>query len=239
MCINGIFIADDFLLRIALLRLFNTLLLCRNSLQAKIIILFLPDEPDLTLMKQLSLLFFSVFSFMSNATAQAVPNYSLYKKMNTSQLEAYRQSIWDSLPAIGWVNDFEGLFNSSEEDSLETILQHFEKETTVEIAIVTLDSNMVQNDKFNDFADHLLKIWGIGKFAKKNGVVICISRDYRKLFVSTGAGITKFMTDLDKYHIMGQNFIPPFNDHQYFTGTLSGLNEIMNKITKKRSRPGR
>ena len=191
-------------------------------------------------MKQLFLILsFSVFYFISNVTAQAVPNYNLYKKMNTSQLEAYRQSIWDSLPAIGWVNDFEGLFNNNEEDSLESILQHFEKETTVEIAIVSVDSNMVQNDKFNDFADHLLKIWGIGKFAKKNGMVICISRDYKKLFISTGAGIAKFMDDQEKYHIMGQNFIPSFNDHKYFTGTLSGLNEIMNKITKKRNRSGR
>jgi len=159
--------------------------------------------------------------------------------MTISELEAYRQSIWDSLPAIGWVNDFEGLFSNNEEDSLESMLQHFEKETTVEIAIVTVDSNMVQKDRFNDFSDHLLKIWGIGKFAKKNGIVICISRDYRQLFISTGAGIATYMDDAEKYHIIAQNFIPAFNEYWYFDGTLSGLNELMNKVTKKKKRYGR
>ena len=185
------------------------------------------------------ILFLSLSSFVSNITAQSVPNYRLYQKMTISELEAYRQSIWDSLPAIGWVNDFEGLFSNNEEDSLESMLQHFEKETTVEIAIVTVDSNMVQKDRFNDFSDHLLKIWGIGKFAKKNGIVICISRDYRQLFISTGAGIATYMDDAEKYHIIAQNFIPAFNEYWYFDGTLSGLNELMNKVTKKKKRYGR
>lgn len=191
------------------------------------------------MMQLFFILFFSLFSFVSNITAQSVPNFRLYEKMTASELETYRRSIWDSLPAIGWVNDFEGLFSHNEEDSLESMLQHFEKETTVEIAIVTLDSNMVQKDRFNDFSDHLLKIWGIGKFAKKNGIVICISRDYRQLFVSTGAGITTYMDDGEKYRIIAQDFIPPFNEYRYFDGTLSGLNELMNKVTKKKKRYGR
>ena len=119
------------------------------------------------MMQLFFILYLSLFSFVSNITAQSVPNYHLYEKMTISELETYRQSIWDSLPAIGWVNDFEGLFSSNEEDSLESMLQHFEKETSVEIAIVTVDSNMVQKDRFNDLSDHLLRVWGIGKFAKK------------------------------------------------------------------------
>lgn len=186
----------------------------------------------------MKLLFFIFFVFVTglNVTGQSVPDYKPYEKMNVSELNAYRQSIWDSLPAIGWVNDFEGLYNSNEEDSLESRLQHFEKLTTVEIAIVTVDSNMVQQGQFNDFSDHLLKVWGIGKFTKKNGIVICISRDYKKLFISTGAGILKFMSDDNKYRIMAQDFIPAFNEHKYYEGTLQGLNEIMNKIIKEKDK---
>lgn len=188
-------------------------------------------------MKQLFFIFFlSLFAVVSNTSAQSVPNYTPYEKMTSSELEAYRQSIWNTVPAIGWVNDFEGLFSSNEEDSLESMLQHFEKLTSVEIAIVTVDSNMVQQDRFNDFADHLLKMWGIGKFAKKNGLVICMSRDYKKLFISTGAGITSIISDTEKFHIIAQSFIPPFNKHDYFSGTLDGLKQIMTRILKKRNR---
>ncbi|MEO8961102.1 MAG: TPM domain-containing protein, partial [Ginsengibacter sp.] len=121
----------------------------------------------------------------------------------------------------------------SEEDSLESLLQHFEKETTVEISIVTVDSNMVHKDSFNDFSDHILKIWGIGKLIKENGIVICISKDYKKLFISTGAGISKYISDPDKNRIIEQYFIPQYNEHNYFAGTLNGVNEIMNRISSK------
>lgn len=188
-------------------------------------------------MKQLFFILFLFFSsFPNDVTAQSVPDYSLYEKMSADELELYRQSVWDSLPAIGWVNDFEGLFTIDEEDSLESLLQHFEKQTTVEISVVTVDSNMVHKDSFNDFSDHLLKTWGIGKLLKKNGIVICISKDYKKLFISTGAGISKYISDSDKNRIVVQNFIPQFNEHKYFTGTLYGVNEIMNRISRKRNR---
>ena len=188
------------------------------------------------MMQPFFIIFLSLFSLLSDVAAQSVPNYNFYKKMTPSELQTYRQSIWDSLPAIGWVNDFEGLFTTNEEDSLESMLQHFEKETSVEIAIVTVDSNMVQKERFNDLSDHLLKIWGIGKFAKKNGIVICISRQYRKLFISTGVGIATFMDDSEKYRIISATFIPPFNQYEYFQGTLSGLSELMNKVAKKKRR---
>lgn len=188
-------------------------------------------------MKPLFFILFLFFSsFLTDAGAQTVPDYILYEKMSSTELEVYRQSVWDSLPAIGWVSDFEGLFTNNEEDSLEILLQHFETETTVEISIVTVDSNMVHKDNFNDFSDHLLKTWGIGKLLKKNGIVICISKDYKKLFISTGAGISKYISDSDKNRIVLQNFIPQFNEHNYFTGTLYGVNEIMNKISRKRNR---
>lgn len=185
-------------------------------------------------MQLLFLLLLSIFSFWSNVDAQSVPNYNQYKKMSATELQAYRQSIWNSLPvAVGWVNDFGGLFTNAEEDSLETIIGYFEKNTTIEIAIVTIDSNMVEEERFNDFTDHLRKTWGVGKFTMKNGVVICISKDYKKLFISTGAGINKFMNDYQKYEIIKKYFIPPFNSNDYFSGTMQGLYAIINRIDGK------
>lgn len=179
-------------------------------------------------------LFFS--SFQNDVTAQSVPDYSLYEKMSSGELELYRQSVWDSLPAIGWVNDFGGLLTNNEEDSLESLLQHFEKETTVEISILTVDSNMVHKDRFNDFSDHILKTWRIGKLLKKNGIVICISKDYKKLFISTGAGISRYISDPEKNRLIQQSFIPQYIEHNYFTGTLNGVNEIINRISSKMNR---
>lgn len=172
-----------------------------------------------------------------SVTAQRVPNYNPYRTMTPSELQVYRQSIWDTLPAaIGWVNDFEGLYDKDQEDSLESIIQHFEKKTTIEIAIVSVDSNMVALDKFNEFAYRLLKIWGIGKIAKSNGMVICICKDYKTIYISSDFGLDNYLDGYDKYKIITKSVIPYFKKNNYFMGTISGLNAILNKIDRKWSK---
>ncbi len=180
---------------------------------------------------------FFLFLFAANVVGQNVPNYDPYRTMTPSELSSYRQSIWDTLPAaVGWVNDFEGLYDRTEEDSLERILQHFEKKTSIEIAIVTVDSNMVSADKFNEFAYRLLKIWGIGKITKSNGMVICICKDYKSVYICTDFGLDNYITDYDKYKIVTKSVLPHFKKNYYFIGTLSGLNAILDKINRKWSK---
>lgn len=178
-----------------------------------------------------------ILCYFISAAQVVVPNYNPYSTMTPSELRAYRQSIWDTLPAaVGWINDFEGLFNSNQEDSLEREIAHFEKMTSIEIAIVTVDSNMVSGDKFNEFTYRLLKKWGIGKLSKSNGMVICLSKDYRKLYISCDFGIDKFMDESDKYKIINKYFVPYYEINHYYEGTLNGLNAILEKIGKKWSK---
>src|SRR6185312_4807898 len=180
---------------------------------------------------------FILFFFDVSVTAQRVPNYNPYRTMTPSELQVYRQSIWDTLPAaIGWVNDFEGLYDKEQEDSLESIIQHFEKKTTIEIAIVSVDSNMVALDKFNEFAYRLLKIWGIGKITKSNGMVISICKDYKTIYISSDFGLDTYLDGYDKYKIITKSVIPYFKKNNYFMGTISGLNAILNKIDRKWSK---
>ncbi|HEY5371355.1 MAG TPA: TPM domain-containing protein [Hanamia sp.] len=180
---------------------------------------------------------FSLFLFATNVTAQNIPNYNPYRIMTPAELSVYRQSIWDTLPAaVGWVNDFEGLYDKIQEDSLESMIQHFEKKTSIEIAIVTVDSNMVSQDKFNEFTYRLLKIWGIGKIAKSNGMVICICKDYKSIYISSDFGLDTYLSDYDKYKIVNKSVLPYFKKNYYFNGTLSGLNAILEKINRKWSK---
>jgi uncharacterized protein len=181
--------------------------------------------------------FLILVSFCANGISQPVPNYHFYEKMTPSQLQAYRQSIWDTLPAaVGWISDFEGLFTSNQEDSLERMLEHFEKLTSVEIAIVTIDSNMVEQSRFNEFAYRLLKVWGIGKINKSNGMVICISKDYHNLYICTDFGIDKFINERDKYNIIKKQIMPFYAKNNYYHGTLAGLSDIIARINKKWSK---
>ncbi|MEO8822293.1 MAG: TPM domain-containing protein [Ginsengibacter sp.] len=184
-------------------------------------------------MKIIFTLFILLF-FHPATPAQNVSNYFEYEAMTPEQLNVYRQNIWDTLPAaIGWVNDFENLFTEEQERFLEKTLEHFEKSTSIEISIVTLDSNMVTANKFNDFSFRLMKIWGIGKISKSNGILICICKDYRRICVTTDFGIDRYMTTIEKEKVINKDFIPYFAKNDYYDGTSTGLNAMLSKIVKR------
>lgn len=154
--------------------------------------------------------------------------------MNRFELAEYRLSLWDSLPgAIGWVNDFEGLFSNEEENILESLIAHFEQKTSIEIMIVTIDTNMVSKEKFGDFSEHIMRIWGIGKKMKKNGIIICISSGYQEIRITTDLGIEKYMTEIKKLQILKKNFLPHFEKNNYYEGTFKGLNALLSHLSKR------
>jgi uncharacterized protein len=177
---------------------------------------------------------FSLLAFYLNINAQSVPNYFQYKSMTPQELYNYRQTLWDTLPAaIGWVNDFGDLFTEEQEQQLEKTLAHFEKNTSIEIAIVTLDSNMIAANKFNDYSYRLMKIWGIGKISKSNGMLICICKDYKKICVTTDFGIEQYLSTYEKNRLINKDFIPYFAKNDYYDGTSTGLNAMLSKISKR------
>lgn len=173
---------------------------------------------------------FLLIALCKNVQSQNVPNFNPAETMSSTELANYRQSIWDSLPAaVGWVNDFEGLFKINEGDTLESLIQHFEKETSIEIMLVTVDSNMVAKDSLTSFTNRLLKIWGIGKKFKKNGIVICICSGYHEIEISADIGI--FIGDKEKAMMIKKFFIPYYKKNKYYDGTLNGLNAFIKRLS--------
>lgn len=176
--------------------------------------------------------FIILFGFQNLVAAQAGSD-ALRPAMTTQQIQEYRQFIWDSVPAaVGWVNDYSLLFKREQEDSLERKIAKFEAQTSIEIMVVTVDSLMVDKDLLYEFAGRLLKLWGIGKLAKSNGIVICISRDYRQVFISADFGIDPYLNKLGRQKVIDKYFIPSYEADHYFEGTYIGLTELMERIHK-------
>jgi uncharacterized protein len=115
------------------------------------------------------------------------------------------------------------------------------KNTTIEIAIVTLDTSCTTAEAFNDLALHIANTWGVGKKDKNNGVTICISKGYRKIRICNGYGIEKLINDAETKQIVDSYFIAAFKKGDYYNGTLEGLLAIMAKpdaVMKTRAEMG-
>ncbi|WP_445719259.1 TPM domain-containing protein [Flavobacterium sp.] len=178
---------------------------------------------------------FRVLLVLFAFSAKAQKSDTIKKESNKSvSLELYRQVFWDNLPKPNnWTNDYENLFSDKEETKLNQIITDFEKETSIEIAIVTIDTFKITQERFEDLSLHIAKTWGIGKKDKSNGILVAISKGYRQIRIQNGDGITLVLSNEETAEILQNQFFPYFKKEKYFEGTQSGLIEII-KLLKSR-----
>ena len=134
--------------------------------------------------------------------------------------------------ARGLINDYAKLFTENQIRVLDSLVRAYEKMTTVEIVVATVDSTMVTDQDFEDYSLVMLRIWGVGKKEKNNGILIVISPDFRKMRIQNGYGIEKVLSDAETKQIIDSFFIPKFKDAKFFEGTRDGIIAITNKLKK-------
>jgi len=129
----------------------------------------------------------------------------------------------------GFVNDFEGILTTGQEKKLEKIISKYERKTSNEIAIVTVDSIAPYPDLYHYSLD-LANSWGIGKKDKNNGILLIFSKKLRNIRIQTGKGLTNALTDEEAKRIIDQIIIPEFKKGDYFSGTEKGLMAILKEL---------
>lgn len=156
----------------------------------------------------------------------------LHSDTNTSS--HFKKLFTDSLPApTSWVNDFENLFSQTEEEQLDSVIDAFEKKTTAQIAVVTIDTSSIEKDKFDELILRIAKKWGVGQKKKDNGVVIGISKGYRRIRICNGYGIEKVFSDEETKQIIDKYFTPKYKESAYFDGTYEGLTALINILQQR------
>ena len=183
--------------------------------------------------KYLSILILLALIAFKNESCQTTKNTdSLQTK--SEELAKYRRIFWDNLPEPGgFINDYENLYTDREEATLDSLIKDFEKKTTIQIAVVTIDTILTSSDSLDALTLRLARHWRVGLKGKNNGVLIGISRAYRKMRIQNGYGIEKILTDAETKQIIDTVFIPSFRDAKYIEGTLNGLVELMNVLGQR------
>lgn len=134
---------------------------------------------------------------------------------------------YNSLPIIELVvTDFEGILSPQEEVELAQKILDFESETTIEIAIVIVQSVEPYDDIF-DYSLNLANKTGIGKKDKNNGIFIVVSEHLRQIQIQNGDGILPVISNEKTKEIVDQIMIPEFKESRYFEGLKKGIIRIM------------
>jgi uncharacterized protein len=186
----------------------------------------------MTLLKYLNILTFFILTVTTTASCQGQKQEN--KNSTTDKAQTFRQIFWDSLPKpVGYINDYENIYSDGEEKILDSLIKDFESRTTIQIAVITIDTTMTTTDSLDALTLRFGKVWGVGQKDKNNGVTIGISQGYRRMRIQNGYGIEKVLTDDETKQIIDTAFIPSFRNAEYFKGTYNGLIALMN-ILKQR-----
>ncbi len=117
--------------------------------------------------------------------------------------------------------------------TLEQRLENFNKETSTQIAIVTVKT--LNGYDIDDYAVRLLTMWGLGQKGKDNGIVLLVkpkSADEKgEVAISVGYGLEGAVPDAVAKRIVEHEIIPLFKKGQYAQGIEKAVNVLM-ELTK-------
>jgi uncharacterized protein len=123
------------------------------------------------------------------------------------------------------VNDFTNTLSPNEERSLEQKLVRFDDSTSIQIAVVMLNS--IDGYPISDYAFQLGQKWGVGSAKENTGVLVLIALKDKKIFIATGYGLEGVLPDAMCRRIIENDFKPGFKTKNYFAGIDQGTNQLI------------
>lgn len=127
------------------------------------------------------------------------------------------------------VNDYTNTLSNSEKQTLEDKLVAYDNGTSVQIAIVIIQT--LDDYEISDYAFELGEKWGIGQGGTNNGALILVSIDDRKMWIATGYGLEATLTDALCKRIVENEMKPRFRNGD-FAGGLSAAADAIIAVTK-------
>jgi len=114
------------------------------------------------------------------------------------------------------VNDFARAMTPDQVASLEQKLVDYDDSTSVQVAVVTVQT--LGSTSIDDDALAILRKWGVGNKKTNNGVVILAAIQDHKVFIATGYGMESSVPDLVAKEIIENEIVPNFRESNYYRG---------------------
>jgi uncharacterized protein len=123
------------------------------------------------------------------------------------------------------VNDYSNTLSSSDVQSLENKLVAYDRESSVQIAIVIMKT--LDGYPIDDYAFQLGQKWGIGQSGTSNGALILVSMEEHKMWIATGYGLEGTLTDAMSKRIVENEMKPRFRNNDYAGGLAAASDAII------------
>ena len=123
-------------------------------------------------------------------------------------------------------NDYAGIVRADTARQLDAELAQFERDTSNQI-VVAIFAHMQSDSSVEDYAVRVAQTWGVGQRDKKNGAVLFIFSQDRKLYIQVGYGLEGVLPDALCKQIIANEITPRFRSGDYTAGVTAGVRALM------------
>jgi len=128
-----------------------------------------------------------------------------------------------------FVNDFAGVFQAAQADSLEGRLAAYSDSTSTQIVVVTVSD--LEGMDASSYATEIGENWGVGSSDFDNGAVILVKpkndNGSGEVFIATGYGLEGAVPDAYAKRIINETMIPKFIEGDYFAAVAGACDRII------------
>ena len=130
----------------------------------------------------------------------------------------------------GPVLDLANVLSASEETELYDYLVSLERQTGIQMAVLTINS--LEGNNIENYSIKVAENWKLGQEKEDNGALLVVSVGDRQLRIETGYGLESLLTDAKCGLIIRNVITPYFRNGDYGTGIINGIKNMAGIATE-------
>jgi uncharacterized protein len=128
-----------------------------------------------------------------------------------------------------YFNDYAGVVSKEAAQRFNEQLAQFERDTSDQV-VVAVFPKMQSDSDIADYTQRVAQAWGVGQKERRNGVVLFLFTQDRKMFIQVGYGLEGALPDATAFDITERHIKPLFRAGNYEAGLATGIDLICKAI---------
>lgn len=137
-----------------------------------------------------------------------------------------------------YFNDYANVVSPESGRRFNEQLAQFERDTSNQIVVAVFPKAQTDSD-IPDYTQRVAQSWAVGQKDRRNGAVLFVFIQDRKMFIQVGYGLEGALPDITAFDITENRIKPRFRNNDYEGGLAIGIDSILKAVQGEYKGTGR
>jgi uncharacterized protein len=137
-----------------------------------------------------------------------------------------------------YFNDYAHVASAGAANRFNEQLAQFERDTSNQVVVAVFPKMQTDSD-IADYTQRIAQAWRVGQKDRRNGAVLFVFIQDRKMFIQVGYGLEGALPDITAFDITENRIKPHFRNGDYEGGLAEGIDQIQKAIRGEYKGTGR